>query len=362
MHKLVLFCLALLPATLFAQQNFSETLDLNDKDIVLIELDCGGSITLEGWDSPTAQIDYRVLGSPEIDIEETSNGFRFRAKGNNRGRRETVNLVIKMNRKANVELDTSGGNVALTGLEGRYEGRTMGGRIEIEDVQGFVDLKTMGGNIDVKDSALEGKLNTMGGNINLDNVDGNVSTKTMGGNVRFNNPGGRSTVTEVVNITTMGGEIEVKEAPLGAKLKTMGGNIEVDNAGQFVSAKTMGGDIDVKAIDGWAEVSTMGGDIFVEMTGDPSVGDRHIDLDSKGGRITLVLPADISADFDVSLYYDDKGRKPEIQSDFPLNITTETKSGFWSDSKVDRGTGAVKGGKHTISIKTVGGDIVIRKK
>lgn len=361
LKKLMLF-VALMPLSLLANESFSETFNLADKGLIEVELQCGGTITLEGWDSPTAQVDYSISGDPKIKLEETKNGFRLRADSDNRFRRDTVNVVIKMNRNANVELDTTGGNIELVGLDGEYKGRTLGGRILITEVQGKVDLETMGGNINAKNSNLEGRLSTMGGNIDLDNVDGNVDTKTMGGNVRYSNPNGASTVTEVVNITTMGGEIDVKEAPLGAKLKTMGGDIEVNNVAQFVEAETMGGDISIKAIDGWAEVSTMGGDVFLEMVGDPNVGDRHATIESKGGRIVLVLPAGFSADFDLELYYDDKGRQPQIKSDFPLDITTETKGGFWNDSKVDRGVGSVNGGRNKVRVKTVGGDIVIQRK
>ncbi len=109
---------------------------------------------------------------------------------------------------------------------------------------------------------------------------GDVRGSSMGGNVRYKNVrsrGGRSVAErtgggidevdpDTVQISTMGGEIEVEEAPEGADLHTMGGDIEVHGARRFVRAKTMGGNIEIESIDGWVQATTMGGNIDVHVT------------------------------------------------------------------------------------------------
>ena len=57
----------------------------------------------------------------------------------------------------------------------------------------------------------------------------------------------------------MGGAISVDDAPEGAVLSTMGGPIRVRSAARFVKAKTMGGEVRLDAVDGWIDATTMGG-------------------------------------------------------------------------------------------------------
>ena len=163
----------------------------------------------------------------------------------------------------------------------------------------------------------------------------------------------------------MGGEIHVDDAPNGADVHTMGGDITVKNASKYVKAKTMGGEIEVDAIDGWVKATTMGGDITVVMTGDASGPDHSVELSTMGGEIELTLPKNIDADFDVHLIYTKDSRKDyEIKSDFDLKI--EEKSKDWDYDKGEAkkeiiGTGKTGTGKHNIFIKTVNGDITIKK-
>ncbi len=138
----------------------------------------------------------------------------------------------------------------------------------------------------------------MGGNVTLRNVRGGLHGKTMGGNVRSEGSGGSGS-NGPIELSTMGGNLEIREAPAGARLRTMGGEIHVGRAGEFVEAVTYGGDIRVDSVDGWVDLSTMGGDIQVRVTG--TDGKRDVKVDSKGGEITVTVPASLAMNIDIEL-------------------------------------------------------------
>lgn len=158
--------------------------------------------------------------------------------------------------------------------------------------------------------------------------------------------------------SSMGGDIDITDAPDGASLRTMGGDITITSARGHVVAKTMGGDIRVRRMDGSIEAGTMGGSVEIEV-----VRNGEIEIHSMGGHIELTLPANFSGSFDVELEQDDDGPEHEIISDFPLQIRKTMKDNwFRPDTVVLNGTGKSGSGANRVKITTIGGDIRIRRK
>jgi len=224
----------------------------------------------------------------------------------------------------------------------------------------------MGGSVTLKKSDVDGSVKTMGGEVLLEDVTGDVRPSSMGGKVRISNVTRRSGVVEgkEVDISTMGGEINVDDAPKGAVLSTMGGAIHVRSAGGFVRAKTMGGEIRLEAIDGGMDATTMGGPVEATMTGDPSSGDRSVALTSMGGNITLAVPASLSMAIDIELAYTEGHEGDyDITSDFPLSreVSPTWEREHGSPRKVIHGTGTVGGGKNRVTIRTVNGNVVLKR-
>jgi DUF4097 and DUF4098 domain-containing protein YvlB len=194
----------------------------------------------------------------------------------------------------------------------------------------------------------------------------------MGGNVRFKNVvrrnGGVAApprldevdgTTDTVQISTMGGGIDVDDAPEGANLHTMGGDIRVSDAVRFVSAKTMGGDIEIESVDGWVKATTMGGDIDVNVTG--TGGD--VDLTSMSGDVSLVVPSGFSMEFDLEIAYtrgSSQDYKIITSHDVKQLATREWDYDHGSPRKYIRGSGTVGGGQNRIKIRTVNGNIEIK--
>ena len=161
--------------------------------------------------------------------------------------------------------------------------------------------------------------------------------------------------------SSMGGDIDVDDAPHGAELRTMGGDIGVARARGHVVAKTMGGDIRVRDLIGSLDAGTMGGNVTVEVDG--VAGSRSLELHSMGGSISLTLPANFSGTFEVELEQNHEGPEGRIVSDFPLDVRKSRRKRWWRrDVDVLNATGRVGSGDAHVKIKTYGSDITIRKR
>jgi DUF4097 and DUF4098 domain-containing protein YvlB len=358
-------------------ETIQRTFNVSPGQKLVIDLKTGGSIQITGWDKPVVTVDAKIEGRGaadiRVDIQQTSQGVEITSDTVRRGNSHSsdTEFQIRVPSRFDVKIDTMGGGIGIRALEGRIAGKTMGGGLKLQELRGYVDLTTMGGEITLLDSEVDGKLHTMGGEVLFQNVVGSVKGSSMGGNVVYRNVqvldrSGKASkaesVGEEVNISTMGGEIRVDDAPLGANVSTMGGDIEIRSAGKYVKAKTMGGDIRIHEVDGSVSAATMGGDIDVRVTG--TAGDHGVTLSSMGGEITLYVPGDLSMEFDVTLAYTrNSGKNFEIQSDFGVQVsdTNDWDYSKGSARKYLYGKGSYLGGKNLIKIETTNGNIQIRR-
>jgi DUF4097 and DUF4098 domain-containing protein YvlB len=381
----ILAIVAVLVATGSAMSNedVSKTFSVKSGQKLDIDLKCGGGVYIEGWDEDKVEVVYYEshgdLEDLDIDIKETTSGIKIAADFDDRSIQTTsLNFAIKVPRKFDVDLFTAGGGMEFSGFEGKIEGKSRGGGIELEDMKGEVDLKTNGGGIEVTDCELDGEIRTNGGGVQLENVGGNLRIKTNGGsldlqNVRFGAKDLEASgdfddedlFGDGVRVSTAGGNIDVDGAPDGVTASTGGGPIDVSDAAKIVSMRTGGGDIDIHTQFGRVEASTGAGDVEVVVDRSPGKLDGSIEIGTGTGDVTLTLPADFSAEFDIDLGYTKNSRRGfEIKSDFEIDLehSDEWDSRNGSPRKHIYGTGTVKGGKHKIKIRTTNGDVRIIKK
>ncbi len=347
------------------------------------DLETGGGIEITGWDrdvvSITADLGGRDRDDADLTMEPTSGGVRIASefRSRRRSRSTEFRFEVMVPRRYDVLIDSAGGGVSITGVEGRMSGETAGGALELREVRGELGLKTMGGRITLERVEADGSVTTMGGQLDLTEVSGELDVSTMGGqidlrdvhgNVKASTMGGainhtssgRGDVDTAVRLSTMGGAITVGEAPLGADLETMGGAIEVRSAGRFVKAETMGGNIQIREIDGWVRAKTMGGDVYVRLVDGPAGDRRDVEISSMGGDIELIVPPGFSMNVDIELAYTKNSRRDyRIISDFDLEIsqTREWKYEHGSPRKFIYGRGIVRGGDHMVKIRTINGDV-----
>jgi DUF4097 and DUF4098 domain-containing protein YvlB len=356
--------------TVFAG-TFEKEFNISPGKKLSINLQTGGSIEVTGWNKNSVKVLVEYRGSKfdeeGVDFYQSSSGLDIDVSYGSYNE-HGLDFIINVPEKFDVDIQTMGGDISIVKVEGRFSGQTMGGALNLSEVKGKVEMTTMGGDIELTKSDLDGNLSTMGGRVLFEDVVGDVNGSSMGGNVAYRNVKLRNgewrAREKEVSITTMGGEINVDDAPMGAAVKTMGGNIDIKRAKLYVKATTMGGNIDIGEIDGWIKANTMGGDISAVMVGDPDKGERDVEISSMGGDIELTLPAGISADFEIRLTYTkNSSQSYKIRSDFDLKIeeSKEWEYSKGSPRKIIRGTGSVKGGKNRIKIETINGNILIRK-
>ena len=392
MKKALCICLLtafLVPAVL-ADDIIKREYEISKGGNLILETEIGGDIYVKGWEEDKVIVKAEVIDvdddAYELYFDQSSSRLKIEVdKKRNWRKRDSgkIDFFIKVPAEFNIEIETTGGPVTIedikgdvggqtaggslefSGIEGNINFQTMGGSIEAKRINGQLNLKTMGGSVTVLDSKVDGKVSTMGGSIRIEDVDGDLDGSTMGGSVTYRNVTGRSSTSpqKPLHITTMGGSIQVDEAPGGAELDTKGGSIEVNKAGNYVKAETMGGSIIIREIDGWVDATTMGGSVEVNMVGDPDKGNRDVYLSSKGGDIELTVPRGLSMDFDIELAITRDAREDyDIYSDFDLDKKKTGKwESFWgSKRKYIYGTGEHEGGKNKIRIATINGDVIIR--
>jgi DUF4097 and DUF4098 domain-containing protein YvlB len=338
-----------------------------------MELKSGGSINIVGWEKELVTVEVDLMGRDaddcKVDFDQTESGIRIysRCAAWRNNHSSSLHFEIKIPKRFDLDFDSMGGGVSISGVEGRIAGKTMGGELDLTQLKGMLDLRTMGGSITLTKSDVDGEVQTNDGKVLFEDVTGNVKGHSMGGAVTYRNVtdrAGKSTGKEV-RISTMGGEINVQEATNGADVSTMGGDVKIRSAKEYVKAKTMGGNIHIDAIDGWVRAETMGGDVEVTMVGDPAQGRRDVDLSSKGGDITLTVPEGLSMEVDITVAYTRNARKTyRIISDFDLH---EEESRDWDyDQGTPRryiyATGSIAGGKNRIRIETINGDVYLKAK
>ncbi len=340
-----------------------------------VNLNTGGDITIAGWDKDVVSVDVYFKGRDDekckVDIDETTSGVSIssRYEGRRRNHSTSLRFEVSVPKKFNLELDSKGGDFVISNVEGDLAGTTMGGALELTQLKGKVNFHTMGGKVTLTKSDVDGEVKTNGGKVLLEDVTGNVNGHSMGGAIIYRNVTDRSgsSTGSVVKISTMGGEINVSDAPHGADVSTMGGDVRIHSATNFAKAKTMGGDITIDKVDGWVRAETMGGDVDVTMIGNPSEGKRDVTISSKGGDITLTVPAGLSMDVDITLaytknsWYDSKANTIESDFDLKQERTKEWDYSAGTPRKYIYGTGAINGGKHKIRIETINGSVYLKK-
>ncbi len=294
-----------------------------------------------------------------------------------------------------VDIQTRGGDVSVSRLNGEVRLKTSGGEIVLEDIDGEVDAHTSGGNIEVINSTKSVQIKTSGGDIELENIGGPLVAKTSGGDITLRNSKNR------MDLHTSGGSIEIKDAGGEVKAHTSGGDIDVVNTqgdvevhtsggdvdlrniggrleastsggdikGDMINGSvytsTSGGDIDLKNVKGGVEGKTAGGDISVEITLEDFKKSHGIDLRTAGGELELYipekLPATIRAEIEISDRWDDYN----IYSDFPLSTEDVRGEGRSRRGRRNRRSirseGDINGGGDLIELYTVNGDIHIKK-
>jgi DUF4097 and DUF4098 domain-containing protein YvlB len=279
-----------------------------------------------------------------------------------RPRRSSSEFVINVPRNTDVvKVETDGGDLTATGVNGRVEGETGGGSIHLDDIGGAISAETGGGNIDVGTVGGELTLRTGGGSIKVASAKGKINAETGGGGVVvisgmqgavLETGGGSIEVQRCsgpLKVTTGGGSIELGEIAGPAEIETGGGSIRLNSATGAVRAETGGGSITLNAVPA-ARAETGAGGIVAKFISGTDRTDSV--LETSAGDITVYLAPNLGITVRASIELANGHR---IRSDFSeIRVTTE--GGEWGPGTATA-EGSLNGGGPTLKVRTTTGDI-----
>lgn len=242
-----------------------------------------------------------------VDFEETARGLEIRGRFDRsdrwRNHKLQVRYEITVPERFDVDLETSGGSIRVSQLDGHARLHTSGGSVDVEGITGPTDVHTSGGSITAERLGDKARLRTSGGAIRVDGVRGPLEVKTSGGSIR------------------------------------------IDDVQGDVQAHTSGGGIRLTGIAGALDAETSGGGIEAEIVG---AVERPVSLNTSGGGITLHLDRRVRADLDA------RASGGRVRLDFPVELRGEVKR--------DRVSGTLNGGGPRISVRSSGGGVTIRER
>jgi hypothetical protein len=278
-----------------------------------------------------------------------------------------VEFDVRIPARFNLDVETQGGDIGLEGsLLGEARLTTAGGDIHATDISGPIRVETAGGSISLGNLGARAEVRTAGGSIHIGNIRGDATIETSGGGIQVGQ------VEGTLRAETAGGDVVIAGAAGQVMAQTAGGQIEVGPTGGSVRAETAGGSILLRGARGRVVAETAGGSIDLLQLGaavraNTSAGRILAEFDASAktfaasqletsvGDVYVYLPAGLPLTIDAAI---DAAAGHHIFTDFPLNILGD-KEDF--SERTIRGHGMLNGGGEVLRIRTVAGNIEIRK-
>ena len=261
-------------------------------------------------------------------------------------------------------IETRGGDVLASDLDGDLETRSGGGQITVDAIRGRAELRTTGGDIQVGSVAGPVRCLSGGGVIRVENAGGECWLETAGGEILVRQSGGP------LHAATAGGNIQVVHSSGTVFARTAGGLIRVQQAEGAVTAESSGGAIQVNAANGVSCESAAGairlrhvggalhasanaGSILAELLSGSPLADST--LSANAGDVTVVIPSNLPVTIRAR---NESGGAGRIVSDFSqLRLQAAAVSG----AGPALAEGALNGGGPVLSINVMDGTIYVRR-
>ena len=282
-------------------------------------------------------------------------------------RKFSGDFVVNVPREmGEIKIETEGGNVTTTGVNGRVDAESGGGSIHVDDIGGTVSAETGGGSIDVGNVASDVSLHTGGGYIKVNSAKGKIEAESGGGSVTI------ISGSQGAELETGGGSIHVERCAGKVKASTGGGSIDLGDIGGEAEMETGGGSIHLSSAKGAVHAETGGGSIM--LNGVPSAraetsagaivakfvasNGEHSDseLETSAGDITVYLAPNVNISVRASI---EVANGHNIRSDFP-DIRVSSEGGDYGPKTVTA-EGKLNGGGPVLKVRTTTGDICFRR-
>ena len=160
---------------------FQKSVPVHSNGTLELDLDTGGDVEIIGTDDSKVVVDGSLGGrdwrQTNVELEGLGGDARLASRyvGSSSTQMFDNAFKIRVPKKFNVRLTSSGGNVSISGVEGRFSGSTAGGKIEIDHASGEANLSTGGGDVRISNSHLDGAVATGGGTVNFEDVTGGIA-------------------------------------------------------------------------------------------------------------------------------------------------------------------------------------------
>ncbi|RBP48857.1 DUF4097 family beta strand repeat-containing protein [Arenicella xantha] len=213
-----------------------------------------GSVEVESHDRDSIEVRVEKKGANaddfKITISQIGDDIMIAGEKNGGGffgYNLSVRYEIKVPKRYNVELDTGGGSIEITDLEGTVAARTSGGSIELGKIVGDVDVKTSGGSISIDDVAGNLNAHTSGGSIKA------KISKQPTENSRLTTSGGSVTaylaedIAVDITASTSGGRV-TSDFDVDGKVKKTSIRGKINGGGPTLTLKTSGGSVRIKEL------------------------------------------------------------------------------------------------------------------
>jgi hypothetical protein len=250
-------------------------------------------------------------------ISVTSDRGQF---DNNKAAVQSIDYIIKVPEKLNIEVNNKFGKV---------EASDLGGNVRINNTNGSVNVKSIAGTLDI------------------DNKFGEVNTSDISGKAKITNANGRITAIRFSNdliIDCKFGDVSAGNVKGNLKLSDSNGRIKIDTVDGSVTVDNRFGDIELKNISGTVDAKNENGAISFSSN---SLIQKDIKLESRFGSITLNLPKEQAGRFNLST------RHGNIKSDFPISIN--------KDNTSESANTSISNAANLFNIKSENGGISINK-
>lgn len=343
--------------------------------VLELDFDAGSTVDIRGWDEPQVRVRSQISGvdGPDARVSfDNKNGVvtvRTAYDASKPIRSSSIRMEIRVPRRFDMRIESSGGGITIADVEGRFTGNTAGGEIVLERVKGEARLSTGGGEIRVDDVDLDGHVSTGGGKVTLSRVRGGLTGSSGSGPVMYRKTD-RGEIGDIassegnLHMEKAGGEIVLREAPNGASVSTGGGDIEIGRGAGLVEASTGGGDIRIGPIAGSVTAGTGAGRVEITLI-DANGAEQNVDVTTGRGRVVLELPANLDARFELETAFTvNSSRRTQIISDWELTqeeVTRELDAREGTPRRYVRGRGTAGSGRGLIRVKAVNGDIFVRR-
>jgi hypothetical protein len=213
-----------------------------------------------------------VSGNKLTAIARQKRGF----SNNNWSNSISISYKIYVPAACATHLNTSGGGISISNLNGEQHFSTSGGGLDVSKITGRIVGNTSGGGINVKDSKDDIDLETSGGGIDAERCSGEIKLNTSGGSIELHDLSGN------IHASTSGGNVDAEKVTGELITHTSGGNMSVSGMSGSLEASTSGGNIDVEIseIGKFVKLSNSGGSVHLEIP-----KGKGLDLDIHGDRI-----------------------------------------------------------------------------